>query len=126
RQTRWKRDWSAGVCSSDLCPLFSLPPLPGRLSVSQKRHAPGGTHFCLLRRSEILPPWYPPFRQNGALNRALAAKRLAHSQRSIALYVSRPSAHVGWTGLFCLFSPHYGLGPQLSRFIFVRLRHPDH
>ncbi len=33
-------------------------------SVSQKRHAPGGTHFCLLRRSEILPPWYPPFRQN--------------------------------------------------------------
>src|SRR5699024_4973147 len=28
-------------------------------------------HFCLLRRSEILPPWYPPFRQNEALNRAL-------------------------------------------------------
>src|SRR5699024_1740201 len=26
---------------------------------------------------------------------------LAHSQRSISLYVSRPSAHVGWTGLFC-------------------------
>src|SRR5699024_3705361 len=25
---------------------------------------------------------------------------LAHSQRSISLYVSRPSAHVGWTGLF--------------------------
>ena len=27
------------------------------VSVPQKRHAPGGTHFCLLRRSEILPPW---------------------------------------------------------------------
>ena len=25
---------------------------------------------------------------------------LAHSQRQISLYVSRPSAHVGWTGLF--------------------------
>ena len=25
---------------------------------------------------------------------------LAHSQRSISLYVPRPSAHVGWTGLF--------------------------
>ena len=25
---------------------------------------------------------------------------LAHSQHSISLYVSRPSAHVGWTGLF--------------------------
>ena len=25
--------------------------------MSQKRHAPGGTHFCLLRRAEILPPW---------------------------------------------------------------------
>src|SRR5699024_687657 len=24
---------------------------------------------------------------------------LAHSQRQISLYVSRPSAHVGWTGL---------------------------
>ena len=34
------------------------------LSVSQKRHAPGGTLFCLLRRSENLPPWYPPFGQN--------------------------------------------------------------
>ena len=26
-------------------------------SVSQKRHAPGGTLFCLLRRSENLPPY---------------------------------------------------------------------
>ena len=33
-------------------------------SVSQERHAPGGTLFCLLRRSEKLPPWYPPFGQN--------------------------------------------------------------
>src|SRR5699024_2896624 len=24
-----------------------------------------------MRGTEILPPWYPPFRQNGALNRAL-------------------------------------------------------
>src|SRR5699024_5545527 len=28
---------------------------------------------------------------------------LAHSQNSISLYVSRPSAHVGWTGLFWQF-----------------------
>src|SRR5699024_12747125 len=28
---------------------------------------------------------------------------LAHSQRSISLYVSRPSAHVGWTGLVWQF-----------------------
>ena len=35
-------------------------PHPGRGSVSQKRHAPGGTHFCLLRRTEIPSPWYPP------------------------------------------------------------------
>src|SRR5699024_4652176 len=35
------------------------PCIPKRtqVSVSQKRHAPGGTHFCLLRRTEILPPW---------------------------------------------------------------------
>src|SRR5699024_8816094 len=47
------------------------------------------------------PQLRSPWGQNGARNRALAARRLAHSQRSISLYVSRPSAHVGWTGLFC-------------------------
>ena len=69
-------------------------------SVSQKRHAPGGTHFCLLRRTEILPPWYPPFRQNGALRVCEPPCGECAVQRSISLYVSRPSAHVGWTGLF--------------------------
>src|SRR5699024_12253765 len=69
-------------------------------------HSPFG-HFPSFptRRSSDLPLDAPqlrsPWGQNGALNRALAARRLAHSQRSISLYVSRPSAHVGWTGLFC-------------------------
>src|SRR5699024_3727997 len=70
------------------------------LSVSQKRHAPGGTHFCAQSRGRNSFPLVSPWGQNLALNRALAAKRLAHSQRQISLYVSRPSAHVGWTGLF--------------------------
>src|SRR5699024_1240527 len=48
-----------------------------------------------------------PWGQNLALNRALAAKRLAHSQRQISLYVSRPSAHVGWTGLFSIVRTYY-------------------
>src|SRR5699024_1790628 len=48
-----------------------------------------------------------PWGQNLALNRALAARRLAHSQRSISLYVSRPSAHVGWTGLFSIVRTYY-------------------
>src|SRR5699024_12216869 len=33
----------------------------GFFSVSQKRHAPGGTHFCLLRRTEIPSPWWLRF-----------------------------------------------------------------
>src|SRR5699024_7295454 len=48
-----------------------------------------------------------PWGQNLVLNRALAARRLAHSQRQISLYVSRPSAHVGWTGLFCRSQTRY-------------------
>ena len=48
-----------------------------------------------------------PWGQNLALNRALAAKRLAHSQRQISLSVSRPSAHVGWTGLFSIVRTYY-------------------
>src|SRR5699024_3685092 len=69
-------------------------------SVPQKRHAPGGTHFCPHARDRHSFPLVSPWGQNLALNRALAAKRLAHSQRQISLQVSRPSAHVGWTGLF--------------------------
>ena len=66
----------------------------------EKRHAPGGTHFCPQSRDRNSFPLVSPWGQNLALNRALAATRLAHSQRQISLYVSRPSAHVGWTGLF--------------------------
>ena len=66
----------------------------------ENRHAPGGTHFCPQSRDRNSFPLVSPWGQNLALNRALAAKRLAHSQRKISLYVSRPSAHVGWTGLF--------------------------
>src|SRR5699024_7050228 len=33
-------------------------------SGSQKRHAPGGTHFCLLRRTEIPSPGYHPGHKN--------------------------------------------------------------
>ena len=72
----------------------------GVVSVSQKRHALGGTHFCPHARDRNSFPLISPWGQNLALNRALAAKRLAHSQRQISLYVSRPFAHVGWTGLF--------------------------
>ena len=54
-----------------------------------------------LFRPQDAPQLRSPWGQNLALNRALAAKRLAHSQRQISLYVSCPSAHVGWTGLFC-------------------------
>ena len=80
-------------------------PLPAqregaRSSVSQKRHAPGGTHFCAQSRDRNSFPLVSPWGQNLAPNHALAARRLAHSRRQISLYVSRPSAHVGWTGLF--------------------------
>ena len=64
----------------------------------------GGPISACIRRSEILPPWYPPFRQNEALNRALGPRGLAHSQRSISLYVSRPYAHVVRAGLFTISS----------------------
>ena len=103
-------------------PRFGTAP-----SVSQKRHALGGTHFF---------PLISPWGQNLAPNRALGlaashtpgakgcrcpnfrrtsqrARKFGrrpqlrfacfcHWQRlSFAvLYVSRPSAHVGWTGLF--------------------------
>ena len=53
------------------------------------------------------PQLRSPWGQNLVLNRALAARRLAHSQRQISLYVSRPSAHVGWTGLFCRSQTRY-------------------
>ena len=113
-------------------------PLRVRLSVSQKRHAPGGTHFCAQSRDRnsswlrcpvfaapvaaglqkadrgpcsasavsaagsasasqsLVSPWG----QNFAQNRALGPNGLAHSLRSISLYVSRPYAHVVRPGLF--------------------------
>ena len=54
---------------------------PRRFSVSQKRHALGGTHFCAQSRDRNSFPLIFPWGQNLAQNRALAAKRLAHSQR---------------------------------------------
>ncbi len=68
--------------------------------MSQKRHALGGTHFCPQSRARNPFPLISPWGQNLALNHALAAKRLAHSQRQISLYVSRPYAHVIRAGLF--------------------------
>src|SRR5699024_11271858 len=56
-------------------------------SVSQKRHALGGTHFCPHARDRNSFPLISPWGQNLAPNSALAAKRLAHSQRQISLYV---------------------------------------
>src|SRR5699024_9191429 len=55
------------------------------LSVSLLRHAPGGTHFCPHTRDRNSFPLVSPWGQNLVLNRALAAKRLAHSQRQISL-----------------------------------------
>ena len=71
------------------------------------RHTLGGTHFCAHTRGRNSFPLISPWGQNLALNRALAAKRLAHSQRQISLSVSRPSAHVGWTGLFSIVRTYY-------------------
>src|SRR5699024_8488137 len=51
-----------------------------------------------------------PWGQNLAPNRALAAKRLAHSQRQISLYVSRPYAHVVRSVLFYSGRPAYVSG----------------
>src|SRR5699024_11368885 len=45
--------------------------LSGPLSVSQKRHAPGGTHFCAQSRVRNSFPLVSPWGQNCALNRAL-------------------------------------------------------
>src|SRR5699024_6587047 len=104
---RWALAWPPWECAcpSEPHPLPDTPNAPalqegGGISVSQKRHAPGGTHFCPHARDRNSFPLVSPWGQNLALNRALAARRLAHSQRQISLYVSRPSAHVGWTGLF--------------------------
>src|SRR5699024_11468435 len=55
--------------------------------------------FAASSTGRASPP-LPPFRQNEALNRALGPRGLAHSQRSISLYVSRPYAHVVRAGLF--------------------------
>ena len=73
----------------------SIPP-PGQKEncVPHLRHALGGTHFCAQSRVRNSFPLIFPWGQNLVLNRALAAKRLAHSQRQISLYVSRPYAHV--------------------------------
>ena len=60
----------------------------------------GGTHFCAQSRDRNSFPLIFPWGQNGVLNRALGPKGLAHSQRSISLYVSRPYAHVVRAGLF--------------------------
>ena len=68
---------------------------PGRRVLKIRQ---GGPISARIRASEILPPWYPPFRQNFPVNRALAAKRLAHSRRKISLYVSCPSALVSRAG----------------------------
>ena len=52
-----------------------------------------------------------------ALNHALAAKRLAHSQRSISLSVFRPYAHVVRAERFS-----FGLGPYSTVTLLARLR----
>ena len=80
---------------------------PESFSVALLRHALGGTHFCAQSRDRNSFPLIFPWGQNLALNRTKFGAEprtrpcgLAHSQRQISLVVSRPSAHVGWTGLF--------------------------
>src|SRR5699024_2389919 len=71
---------AAGLQKADRCPCSaSAVSSAGRASASQSL----GTKFAAE----------PCTRPGG----------LAHSQRQISLYVSRPSAHVGWTGLFMFF-----------------------
>ena len=74
--------------------------LPGAFKAYRKFFALGGTHFCAQSRDRNSFPLIFPWGQNGVLNRALGPKGLAHSQRSISLYVSRPYAHVVRAGLF--------------------------
>src|SRR5699024_3189629 len=90
-----------GVVQEDEPPeeLFSNPKNPRLKAFLSKMlsHAPGGTLFCLLRRSENLPPWYPPFRQNLAQSRALA---LTGSHTPCAKFPcmcpTRPHMSAGW------------------------------
>src|SRR5699024_5591143 len=44
-------------CRRALRPAQRPGARPAAFGVAQKRHAPGGTHFCLLRRTEISSPW---------------------------------------------------------------------
>ena len=43
---------------------MTTAPHPGRASVSQKRHAPGGTHFCLHAQDRNSFPLVSPWGQN--------------------------------------------------------------
>src|SRR5699024_2891977 len=84
------------------------------------RHAPGGTHFCLLRRSEILPPW-PLLRladfcgaprwalaKTGALLRVAVPCFCFGRRRALAkdrpLPLLRLACFVRWTRLGCAAS----------------------
>src|SRR5699024_1059059 len=69
-------------------------------SVSKNDTLQGEPISARIRGTEIPSPLVSPWGQNLTLNRALAARRLAHSQRQISLYVSRPYAHVVRSGLF--------------------------
>ena len=59
----------------------------------------GNPFLCAVARQKFLPPNIPLGTKFGAEPRTRPCG-LAHSQRQISLVVSRPSAHVGWTGLF--------------------------
>ncbi|HIZ58415.1 MAG TPA: hypothetical protein H9725_07535, partial [Candidatus Faecalibacterium gallistercoris] len=59
----------------------------------------GGPISACCAGQKFLPPGIPLGTKFGAEPRTRPCG-LAHSQRQISLYVSRPSAHVGWTGLF--------------------------
>src|SRR5439155_9738009 len=50
RHTRWPRDWSSDVCSSDLAPPWPAPPRPGRAK------APFNAPFTLTLREGLRPP----------------------------------------------------------------------
>ena len=85
------------------CHCSSIAGLAGRACgiqrVAKAPRSRGNPFLPAYAGQKFLPPGIPLGTKLSAEPRTRPCG-LAHSQRSISLYVSRPSAHVGWTGLF--------------------------
>src|SRR5699024_11223630 len=73
---------------------------PGRAACRKSDTLQGEPISACCAGQKFLPPGIPLGTKLSAEPRTRPCG-LAHSQHSISLYVSRPAAHVGWTGLFC-------------------------